>query len=56
MNSYRKRLLSDGFSVTAIGNSHVHHAEPGLLRGMVWSPIGSPLTSKSILQEIPSPT
>src|SRR6218665_1313467 len=40
--------------------SHLHHAQPGLLRGwrfgMEWSPIGSSVTSKSILPEIPSAT
>ena len=40
--------------------SHLHHAEPDLFRGwpfgMEWSPIGSPVTSKSILPEIPSAT
>ena len=40
--------------------SHLHHSEPGLLRGwpfgVEWSPIGSPVTSKRILPEIPSAT
>jgi len=40
--------------------SHLHHVEPGLFRGwpfgMKWSPIGSLVTSKSTLPEIPSAT
>ena len=39
---------------------HLHHAELGLFHGwsfgMEWSPIGSLVTSKSILPEIPSAT